>query len=308
MRMSIRTTVGRSGPPCRPPRARCSPRRRPRCPASPASSMRKPARTIDWSSATSTRMRHRRRRSSGRRALRTKPPPGAVPARHLAAVDLDALADADEPVAEAVARRGALAVVADLDLQLVGPVADGHVRVAGARVLERVGQALLHDPIGGEVDRAREREGLAVDVQPHGKPGAADLVQRASRGRRGPAGARARRRRRRGASPRAGGASRRAPCGRPARRRASASLSSASVSGSLCRTAPTWSTITLTAWATMSWSSRAIRARSSATAIAGRRLALSLGVGRALPPPLRPARPARAARSRRARRSRRGAG
>ncbi len=31
--------------------------------------------------------------------------------------------------------------------------------------------------------------------------------------------------------------------------------------------APTWSTITLTAWATMSWSSRAIRARSSATAM-----------------------------------------
>ena len=37
--------------------------------------------------------------------------------------------------------------------------------------------------------------------------------------------------------------------------------------GSLCRTAPTWSTITLTAWATMSCSSRAIRARSSATAM-----------------------------------------
>ena len=47
----------------------------------------------------------------------------------------------------------------------------------------------------------------------------------------------------------------------------SASRSSASASGSLCRTAPTWSTITLTAWATMSWSSRAIRARSSATAM-----------------------------------------
>ena len=37
--------------------------------------------------------------------------------------------------------------------------------------------------------------------------------------------------------------------------------------GSLCLTAATWSTITLTAWATMSCSSRAIRARSSATAI-----------------------------------------
>jgi hypothetical protein len=37
--------------------------------------------------------------------------------------------------------------------------------------------------------------------------------------------------------------------------------------GELVLTAPTWSTITLTAWATMSCSSRAIRVRSSATAI-----------------------------------------
>ena len=36
--------------------ARCRPRRRPRCPARRASSIRKPARTSDWSSATSTRM------------------------------------------------------------------------------------------------------------------------------------------------------------------------------------------------------------------------------------------------------------
>ena len=45
----------------------------------------------------------------------------------------------------------------------------------------------------------------------------------------------------------------------------SASASS-EAAGIRCRTAPTWSTITLTAWATTSWSSRAIRARSSATA------------------------------------------
>ena len=45
------------------------------------------------------------------------------------------------------------------------------------RVLERVGQALLDDPVRGEVDPARERERLAVDVQLDGQPGAADLVQ-----------------------------------------------------------------------------------------------------------------------------------
>ena len=49
--------------------------------------------------------------------------------------------------------------------------------------------------------------------------------------------------------------------------RPSASRSTSRVCGSLWRTAPTWSTITLIAWATMSCSSRPIRARSSATAI-----------------------------------------
>ena len=195
--------------------------------------------------------------------------PGARARGHLAAVDLDALADADEPVAEAVARRARPSPSSRTSIcSSSGAVADGHVRVAGARVLERVGQAFLHDPIGGEIDRAREREGVAVDVQPHRKPGAADLVEQRRRGCRDPAGA---------------SSSRSSPSPRiaPRRRRISASavrpacstpLSASAVlrerrRGSLCRTAPTWSTITLTAWATMSWSSRAIRARSSATAM-----------------------------------------
>ena len=102
---------------------------------------------------------------------------GAGPGGHLAAVDLDALADADETVTGAVVRRGALAVVADLDLDMVGPVADGDVGLAGMRVLERVGEPLLHDPIGGEVDRAREREGLALHVKLDWEAGAAELVE-----------------------------------------------------------------------------------------------------------------------------------
>ncbi len=44
------------------------------------------------------------------------------------------------------------------------------------RVLERVGETFLHDSIGGEVDRAREREGVAVDVQPDREAGAADVL------------------------------------------------------------------------------------------------------------------------------------
>ena len=159
------------------------------------------------------------------------------------------------------------AVVAHLDPQLVGLVADGHVGVAGVRVLERVRQALLDDAIRGEVDRPRERDGLALDVQPHGQAGAADLVEQRVEAVEARAGARAR-----GSSPsrriapsrrRISASAARPVCSTPR----SASASSASASGSLCRTAPTWSTITLTAWATMSWSSRAIRARSSATAM-----------------------------------------
>ena len=62
----------------------------------------------------------RRPRSSGRRVREHEAAAGRGARAHLAAVDLDALAHADEPVAEAVARRRADAVVADLDLQLVG--------------------------------------------------------------------------------------------------------------------------------------------------------------------------------------------
>jgi len=68
-------------------------------------------------------------------------------------------------MAVAVGRRGASAVVAHFDPYLVRRIPDGHLRVGGAGVLERVGQALLHDPIGGEVDPARELESLPGYVQ-----------------------------------------------------------------------------------------------------------------------------------------------
>ena len=44
-------------------------------------------------------------------------------------------------------------------------------------MLERIGQALLDDSIGREVDRLRNRDGLAVDVQPYGKARACDLLE-----------------------------------------------------------------------------------------------------------------------------------
>ena len=96
---------------------------------------------------------------------------------HFAAVDLDALADTDETVPEAVALRAPRAVVPYLNLQLVRPVTNDHVRVAGMRVLECVRQAFLDDAIGGEVNPSREREGLAVHMEFDGQSGTADLAQ-----------------------------------------------------------------------------------------------------------------------------------
>ena len=78
-------------------------------------------------------------------------------------------------MAQVIACGGPDPVVADLELQLVGPVADGDLGDTRARVLERVGQALLDDSIRGEVDRPRQREGLAVDVEPDRQAGAPDL-------------------------------------------------------------------------------------------------------------------------------------
>ena len=65
--------------------------------------------------------------------------------------------------------------------QLAGAVADRDVGLARARVLERVGEPLLDDPVGGEVERVGQRVGLAVDVQAHRQAGAADLLESASR-------------------------------------------------------------------------------------------------------------------------------
>src|SRR5690349_24935480 len=174
---------------------------------------------------------------------------------HLAAVDLDAFADADEPVpvasTEAVARRGTDAVVAYLGSQAVGSVAHGHVGVAGAGVLERVGQALLNDPVGRQVDRRRERERLAVDVQPDGQAGPADLVQQGAEGVEAGLGHQVD-----VVLVAAHGGQQTAHLGQ---RRAPGLLDAAERIavlgervGSLCLTAATWSTITLTAWATMS--------------------------------------------------------
>ena len=44
-------------------------------------------------------------------------------------------------------------------------------------VLEHVGETFLDYPVGGDVDPAGQLEGITVDVQPHGEPGAPDVSQ-----------------------------------------------------------------------------------------------------------------------------------
>ena len=80
MRMSIRTTVGSKRAALLTASSPLLASATTSMSSSPASSMRKPARTIDWSSATRTRMLISRRPPSGRRVLSTKPPPFAGPA------------------------------------------------------------------------------------------------------------------------------------------------------------------------------------------------------------------------------------
>src|SRR4029453_5915968 len=84
------------------------------------------------------------------------------------AIDLDALTDSDKTVPEAVAGRAADAIVADLELKLVGLIPNGDLGDRCTRVLERVGQPLLDDSIAREIDGPRERERLTVDAKAYG--------------------------------------------------------------------------------------------------------------------------------------------
>ena len=256
----------RSGPPCRPPRARCSPRPRPRCP---------PRRRAACGSrrAPSTGRRRRGRGSSRPAVLERKarvedePAVGRRACAHLAAVDLHALADARR--ARGRGRRSPAAPTPSSRTSICSSsrrVADGHVGVAGARVLER--------RWSGPPGRSDTPRGRSPRPSATGSPSTWSRTGRPARPTSSTSDSRL-------PSPGCGreldvvavaahGAEEPAHLGE---RRAAGLLDALErvrppgSSGSLCRTAPTWSTITLTAWATTSWSSRAIRARSSATAI-----------------------------------------
>ena len=61
--------------------------------------------------------------------------------------------------------RSASAVVDDLELDLVGAVAQLHARAAGVAVLERPAERLLHDAVGRQVDADRQLARLALDAE-----------------------------------------------------------------------------------------------------------------------------------------------
>ena len=169
---------------------------------------------------------------------RRDPPSGAMGAcLHRAAEQRHALAHADQPATRlaGMAQRPARhptrpAVVDDLDLERVGEVADRHRGPRVGRVLQRVGQRLLNDPVGRQLDprveRPRCRRSPAArlaDLSPGPARGAhpAGPGRASGPGRRRPAGSDARHRwrhpldRERG-SP-ASAACRRAPAGRSSR-------------------------------------------------------------------------------------------
>jgi hypothetical protein len=92
-----------------------------------------------------------------------------------AAVQPYPFAHPGDPVATPRPVRTASTVVDYLKLDVVAVVANGHPRVGGSRVLERVRQGLLHDPLGREVDAGRQSSRLALDGELHGQTDVAHL-------------------------------------------------------------------------------------------------------------------------------------
>ena len=74
----------------------------------------------------------------------------------LAAVHRDPLAHSDEPIPGARIISSAYAVVGDLELEVIGSVAEKDSGPRRAGVPQRIGQRLLHDPIGRQVHPRRQ--------------------------------------------------------------------------------------------------------------------------------------------------------
>src|SRR5439155_23456308 len=101
--------------------------------------------------------------------------PGTRPRLELAAVDRDALPHSNEAVTAAAPVPAAVAVVGHEDLHLALPVPDDHAGPARPGVLDRVGQTLLNESVGREVDSGRKRRRRPLDPELDGQARLASL-------------------------------------------------------------------------------------------------------------------------------------
>ena len=188
--------------PARRPRTPSSASSRPiptRCGASPTSRARWRARATrprrpHARGPPAARARELKPRSRGSRARTTKPRP-IGPARssppHSATRSRMPISPCP-PLASPWAAAAAGDAVGDLDLEHLRRPAQDDPRPAAAAVLERVGQALLHEAEGGQVDAGRQRPGQPLDAQLDVEPGVAragdERVEAIERGLRGVVG------------------------------------------------------------------------------------------------------------------------
>ena len=162
----------------------------PACPsaASPTTSMsgsssriiRNPVRTSAWSSTSSTRIASCRRPPASDRAAGgacTRKPVGVGPASKSPPYSADPLAHADQaatavPALSPMSRRPLPPSSVDLDLERARLVGEPDPGPGAARVLERVGERLLDDPVGGQLDAGVERRGARPPstARPAGRP------------------------------------------------------------------------------------------------------------------------------------------
>src|SRR5262245_51611713 len=90
---------------------------------------------------------------------------GARPGLELAAVDRHPLPHPDEAMPASTAVAAAGAVVGHRDLDAPVSVANDHVRLGRPRVLDRVREPFLYEPVRRQVDPRGQLDGLALDAQ-----------------------------------------------------------------------------------------------------------------------------------------------
>jgi hypothetical protein len=68
----------------------------------------------------------------------------------------DPFLHADQPSTNRGGWRGERAIIRDLEIKCILPITDKNGSWRTGSIFERVGQSLLHDPIGGDIDAWRQ--------------------------------------------------------------------------------------------------------------------------------------------------------